>query len=86
MPVQGLAADIIKVAMVQVAAELKSKGWWNNQVRMLLTIHDELLFEIKDDIMKEAIPLIARSMESAYQLAVPITVTIKRGKNWGRVS
>ena len=86
MPVQGLAADIIKVAMVQVAAELKRKGWWNNQVRMLLTIHDELLFEIKDDIMKEAIPLIARSMESAYQLAVPITVTIKRGKNWGRVS
>lgn len=84
MPVQGLAADIMKIAMIRVAEELDKKGW-TDDVRMLLTIHDELLFEIKEDIIKEASRLIASTMESAYELEVPIRVTTKIGSNWGEL-
>lgn len=83
MPVQGLAADIIKMAMIAVAKELKKRGWWQKEVRMLLTIHDELLFEIKESIIKEAASIIRRLMESAYQLKVPVKVSEKIGPNWG---
>jgi len=84
MPVQGLAADIIKIAMLKVAAELKKRKW-ENEARMILTIHDELLFEIKENIIKEAEALIKKIMESAYELEVPIKVTAKIGKNWGEL-
>ncbi|MBI4992391.1 MAG: hypothetical protein HZB99_04205 [Candidatus Harrisonbacteria bacterium] len=84
MPVQGLAADIIKIAMVRVAEELKRRKW-QDKVRMLLTIHDELLFEISEDIMKEATSLIRKIMESAYELEVPIKIIVKVGKNWGEL-
>ena len=52
---------------------------------MLLTIHDELIFEVKDDILKEVTPLIKKEMESAYKLAVPLKVDSAVGKNWGDV-
>ncbi len=84
MPVQGLAADIIKIAMIKVADEIKKKRWEEN-VRMLLTIHDELLFEIRKDIIKEATKLIARIMENAYELEVPIKIIAKIGKSWGEL-
>jgi len=84
MPVQGLAADIIKIAMVKVAEEIKKRGW-SEKVRMLLTIHDELIFEISGDIIKEAAKPIVSLMESAYELEVPIKVTAKIGKNWGEL-
>ncbi|MDP3729829.1 MAG: DNA polymerase [bacterium] len=83
MPVQGLAADIIKIAMIRVANVLKKKGWWDTDVRMLLTIHDELLFEIKSGILKKAIEVIQQTMESAYELEVPIKVSMKIGKSLG---
>ncbi len=82
MPVQGLLADIIKIAMVNVAEEIKKRKW-NDDVRMLLTIHDELLFEIRRDIMEEASQVIVSSMEKAYELDVPIKVTAKIGSSWG---
>jgi DNA polymerase-1 len=84
MPVQGLAADIIKVAMVKVAGEIKKRGW-GQSVRMLLTIHDELLFEIREDIIEEVSMAIVKIMEGAYELEVPIKVTAKIGKNWGNL-
>jgi DNA polymerase-1 len=82
MPVQGLAADIIKIAMVGVAGEIKRRKW-EQDVRMLLTIHDELLFEVGEDIIEEASAVIAKIMEGAYELEVPIKVTKKIGANWG---
>jgi len=82
MPIQGLAADIIKIAMIRVAATLKKKKWSGEEARMLLTIHDELIFEIKDDILKEATPLIRSEMENAYKLAVPLRVDSAVGDNW----
>lgn len=84
MPVQGLAADIIKIAMVKVSEELKNKKL-ENGIRMLLTIHDELLFEIKEDIIKEATELIKKIMERAYELEVPIRVVAKIGRSWGEL-
>lgn len=83
MPVQGLAADIIKLAMIKIAVELKKRRWWGEKTRLLLTIHDELLFEIRDDIIEEAISLIKKLMEEAYELEVPIKVASKIGANWG---
>jgi len=84
MPVQGLAADIIKIAMVTIFEEIKKRKW-DEKVRMLLTIHDELLFEISEDIIKEAGTAISKLMESAYELEVPLKVTMKAGKSWGEV-
>ncbi len=82
MPIQGLAADIIKLAMIKVDNLIK-KNKWGDKVRLLLSIHDELLLEIADDILKEAVPLIHKEMEGAYKLAVPLKVDSSTGKNWG---
>src|SRR3989338_5362818 len=85
MPVQGLAADIIKIAMVKISKEIK-KQKLENSIKMLLTIHDELLFEIKDEALEEAVKIISGIMESAYELEVSVKVTVKVGKNWGELS
>lgn len=84
-PVQGLAADIIKMAMVKISEELKKEKWWGNKARLLLTIHDELLFEIDEGIIKKAVKLISHLMESVYELEVPIKVSAKTGENWGEL-
>ncbi len=82
MPIQSLDADIMKIAMVRISEEIRMRKW-EDYVRMLLTIHDELLFEIKNDILEDAGPVIVKIMESAYELEVPIRVTAKSGKSWG---
>ncbi|MHB9019851.1 MAG: DNA polymerase [Minisyncoccota bacterium] len=83
MPVQSLAADILKISMVKVVDHLKEKGWYGDSVRPLLTIHDELLFEVKSDIIKKVKADIAKIMENAFKLSVPLKVPVKAGKNWG---
>lgn len=95
MPVQSLAADILKISMVKVAEYLKEKGWYGEDVRLLLTIHDELLFEVKSDIIKKVKADIAGIMENAFsskggsasggKLLVPLKVPVKAGKNWGEM-
>ncbi|MDE2001211.1 MAG: hypothetical protein KGI60_01425 [Patescibacteria group bacterium] len=82
MPVQGLEADILKMAMIRVDEEIRKRKW-DGKVRMLLTIHDELLFEIKKDMIAEASRVIHKAMEHVYELEVPIVVAEKKGKNWG---
>ncbi|TSD02419.1 MAG: DNA polymerase I, partial [Parcubacteria group bacterium Athens0714_26] len=100
MPVQGLAADIIKMAMVKIGEELEKKDWCCfvqtkfsaskkqpiDKARLLLTIHDELLFEVKDDIIEEAIKFISPLMESVYELEVPVKVNVKIGDNLGNMN
>ncbi|MEK7191942.1 MAG: DNA polymerase [Patescibacteria group bacterium] len=85
MPIQGLAADIIKIAMIKTMEILKQKNWHMKKIRLLLSIHDELLFEIEDDILKQAADLIKKEMEGAYTLAIPIKVNLAIGKNWANV-
>ncbi|MFA5083852.1 MAG: DNA polymerase [Candidatus Paceibacterota bacterium] len=78
MPIQGLAADIIKMAMIKT-------NQLGDGVRLLLSIHDELLFEIKDDILNKTVDLIKKTMEGVSKLDVPLKVEVKTGKNWGEL-
>jgi len=84
-PVQGTAADIIRVAMVRVHAHLKEQNL-SDDVRMLLQVHDELVFEVRDALVKKEVPVLKRIMESVLPLKetkeVPIAAEAKVGKNW----
>ncbi len=81
-PIQGSAADIVKMAMVKIHQQHFQK----DQVRLLLQIHDELLFEITHDILKKLLPTIKILMEEVVYLSVPLEVQVKTGKNWGELS
>ena len=79
MPIQGTAADILKKAMIDVHAALPAGGF---DARMILTVHDELLFECADGQADRAAALVRERMEAAAQLDVPLTVDVGIGKNW----
>ncbi len=81
-PIQGTAADFIKMAMVRVDDFLK-KNELKVKARLLLQIHDELLFEIKNEDIERLAPQIARIMEKVYKGDIPMEVNISLGKNWG---
>ena len=83
MPLQSLGADIIKMAMIKSFELIRERGWLGDRARLILTIHDELLFEIRDDILMVAIPLLKDVMEKIYPLAAPLAVEVKTGKSWG---
>ncbi len=85
MPIQGLAADIIKLAMIQVTDFLKQGKIWQKEARLLLSIHDELLFEIKKDLLTEVAPRIKEIMEGVYNLSVFLKVDFSYGENWGNL-
>ena len=76
MPIQGSAADILKRAMLSVHAALPDNA------RMILTVHDELLFECPEHAAGDVVALVRRHMESAADLAVPLTVDVGIGTNW----
>ncbi len=78
-PIQGTAADLIKIAMVAIQKELKSRKLKSN---MLLQVHDELNFEVHPSELEEVKALVVEKMESAYQLSVPLLVETGVGKNW----
>ena len=78
-PIQGTAADIIKLAMLRVDAALKES---NLKSRLLLQIHDELLFEYVDSELEELIEIVRREMGSAYPLKAPLSVNIGHGRSW----
>ena len=80
MPIQGTAADIIKMAMVDIYEKL-IKGH-EDILRMVLQVHDELLFEIKQNKAEYYLPLIKDIMEHVVELAVPLKVDAAIGKNW----
>lgn len=78
-PIQGSAADIIKKAMVEVDRKLIENRF---NIGLILTIHDELLFEIEKERIEEAKEIIKETMENIYPLKVPLKVNIGVGKNW----
>ncbi len=80
-PIQGAAADFIKLAMVRVDKAIKDKGF-GDKAFMLLQIHDELLFEIDEKLIDDIAPIIAKEMEGVYNGDIPITVNVEVGKNW----
>lgn len=83
MPIQGSATgDVIKLAMARVDGWIK-KERLSNEVRLLLQVHDELLFEVKIDLVKNILPKIKEIMEGVVKLKVPLVVDVKTGPSWG---
>ncbi len=78
-PLQGSAADIMKLAMVRIDGGLARDGL---DARMLLQIHDELIFEVRDRQLRDVADLVRAEMENVVELSVPLAVTLKVGKNW----
>ncbi|MCO4761203.1 MAG: DNA polymerase I [Myxococcales bacterium] len=78
-PIQGSAADVIKVAMVQVHARLAAEL---PRTRMLLQVHDELVFEVPEDELAAAMELTKGIMEHAFELSVPLVVNAESGQTW----
>lgn len=78
-PIQGSAADIIKIAMVRIAQRLERE---HLSTRMLLQVHDELLFDVPKPELEVVTPLIREEMQQAYKLSVPLIVEIGTGNNW----
>ena len=79
MPIQGTAADIIKKAMIDVAGELKEKGL---KSRMVLQVHDELVFEYVESELEILKSIVKEKMEGAAALSIPLEVEIAIGPNW----
>jgi len=78
-PIQGSAADIIKIAMINIHKKLKSENW---QSKMLLQVHDELVFDVHNSELEKIQPMIKHEMENAFKMIVPLEVEIGSGKNW----
>ena len=78
-PIQGSAADVFKLGMLRVDRALRGSGLG---CRMLLTVHDELVFEVPADELEDAASLVKREMEAAYPLDVPLRADIGSGSNW----
>jgi DNA polymerase-1 len=79
MPIQGTAADIVKIAMIRLDKRLREEGF---RSRLLLQVHDELLLEAPRDEVDRLIPVLRETMESALPLDVPLTVDVKVGDDW----
>lgn len=80
-PIQGTGADLLKMAMIRIYDYMKAE-LPRERARMLLQVHDELVFEIKEDALNEITPKIKELMESVYKLDVPLIVDVKYGENW----
>ena len=78
-PIQGTAADLLKIAMIRVDSALTERGL---KTAMLLTVHDELVFEVPPEEIDSATALIKTSMEGVWDLKVPLKVNIAKGENW----
>jgi DNA polymerase-1 len=78
-PIQGSAADLIKMAMIRIHEALRSS---NLQAKMLLQVHDELVFEVPPDELEKVKELVRNQMENAVELSVPLVVDMGTGANW----
>jgi len=79
MPIQGSAADMIKIAMIKIHKEFEKR---KTKTKMVLQVHDELLFDAYKDEVDELTPIIKKLMETALPLKVPVVVDTGVGKNW----
>jgi DNA polymerase-1 len=81
-PIQGSAADIVKKAMIDVTAALKKEAL---EARLLLQVHDELIFEVPEAEQARARQVIQKAMEGAFDLSVPLRVSVETGRTWGQI-
>lgn len=85
-PIQGTSADMIKKAMVEISKSLESRVESRESCSLILQIHDELLFECDPEELEGMAGMIKEKMEGVIEIAVPIKVDLKSGKNWGEMS
>lgn len=83
-PIQGTAADIVKLAMRKVDEALRREGL-REGAHLILQVHDELIYEAEETVLPRAVSLIRREMEHAAELSVPLTVNISAGPSWGEL-
>lgn len=83
MPIQGLAADIMKLAMLAAHRLIESK--YANSAKLLLQIHDELIAEVDEQDAVAFAADLKLAMESVYKLSVPLAVSVEIGNNWGEI-
>jgi DNA polymerase-1 len=81
-PIQGSAADIVKLAMISITARLHQEGY---RSRLLLQVHDELIFEVPEEELEPMKQLVAEEMEQAVTLDVPLKVSLEVGRSWGEL-
>jgi DNA polymerase-1 len=81
-PIQGSAADIIKLAMIRIDREFGDRGM---RARLVLQVHDELIAEAPEPEADEAGRIVREAMEGVASLSVPLTVSVSRGKTWGEI-
>ena len=82
-PLQGTAADLIKKAMIAISRKLRERKL---KTKMILQVHDELLFEVPQEELEEAKSLAQEAMSGALSLDIPLKVDLKTGKNWVEVA
>ena len=78
-PIQGAAADIMKLAMIYVDKALLREGL---DAKIVMQVHDELVIEVRDDQLERAKEIVKTEMERAASLSVPLIVDVTSGKNW----
>jgi DNA polymerase-1 len=81
-PLQGTAADIIKLAMIHIQNRIEELSL---STKMIMQVHDELVFEVPEEELQKALPMIQDGMETVMELSVPLKVSIHSGKNWAEV-
>ena len=81
-PMQGTASELIKLSMIAAQNLLAEYG---EQAHLLLQVHDELVFEVRDEVVSEFVPKVRAVMESAMTLRVPLLVTVGQGQHWGEI-
>ena len=81
-PLQGTAADVIKVSMIRIQNRIEELGL---SARVIMQVHDELVFEVPEEELPKAIPMIQNEMETVMNLSVPLKVSIHTGRNWAEV-
>ncbi len=83
LPIQGLSADIVKLAMVKVEEQIL-RDYAFDKARLILQIHDELVFEVKEGLAEEFGKKVKAVMEGVYALKVPLVVDVEMGENWNK--
>ncbi len=78
-PVQGSAADLMKIAMIRINENTRRRAFSS---KMLITVHDELVFDMVPEEKKEFVSMVRHEMEGALRLKVPVVVSVRKGKNW----
>ena len=89
MPIQGMAADIMKLSMIEVTHELETNYGQmdtnNDKIKMVLQVHDEIILEVKGEFAQEVAQKIKEVMENVIKLKVPLVVDVQVGNNWGEM-